>query len=100
MMTKEFELAVAKTMVNKLAAVAAAQSKQLEAMKHVKEVSIERVIFNEPYTIVLWSDNTNTMVRCRGNDVFDKEKGFALAMIKKMMGNTDSYYEVLKKYIK
>jgi len=47
---------------------------------------IERVIFNGPATIVFWSDNTKTIVKCMEGELFDEEKGIAMAFIKKMYG--------------
>lgn len=57
------------------------------------------VIFNNPATIVLWSDGTKTVVKCRDDEEFDPEKGLALALAKKAMGNRYNYYDVFKKYI-
>lgn len=40
---------------------------------------IKDVIFNRPATIVFWADNTKTVVKCSKNDVYDPEKGLAMA---------------------
>lgn len=50
-------------------------------------VNIRKVIFNDPATVVLWSDGTKTVVKCGPDDIFDKEKGLAMAIVKKMAGN-------------
>lgn len=63
------------------------------------ECAITKVIFNDPATIVFWSDNTKTVVKCRDADIFDKEKGLAMAICKKAMGNKGNYYEEFKKWI-
>lgn len=55
---------------------------------------IKDVIFNEPATIIKWCDGTKTVVKCQGGEPFDKEKGLALAFIKKMYGNTGRYNEI------
>lgn len=47
---------------------------------------IKRAIFNEPYTIVLWNDGTKTILKCCEGDTYDKEKGLAMAIIKRMFG--------------
>lgn len=63
---------------------------------------IKNVIFSGPCTIVLWSDGDKTIVRCREDDTFDKEKGLAMAISKKMLGTNSSkssYYDVFKKFI-
>lgn len=51
-------------------------------------IKAERVIFNEPATIVLWSDKTKTVVKCDPNDQYDRMKGVALCYMKKFLGNT------------
>lgn len=64
---------------------------------------IEKVIFNEPATIVFWSDDTKTVVKCDKNDIFDPEKGLAMAVAKKTLGTNASnsdYYDIFKKYLK
>lgn len=61
-------------------------------------VTIKRVIFNPPATIVLWNDGTKTVVKCSENDAFDKEKGLAMAIVKRTNGNTGSYFDVFKEY--
>lgn len=60
---------------------------------------IKKVIFNAPCTIVLWCDDTKTIVRCGEDDIFDPEKGLAIAISKKALGNKGNYYEVFKKWL-
>ncbi len=61
--------------------------------------SIDRVICNDPATIVFWKDKTKTVVKCQDGEPYDAEKGLALAIIKKLCGNTGSYYEIFKKFV-
>lgn len=63
-------------------------------------VSIRKVIFNDPATVVLWSDGTKTVVKCGPEDSFDMEKGLAMAIVKKMAGNDNSFHKVFKQYTK
>ena len=67
--------------------------------KSVSEPSIKKVIFNYPATIVLWSDGSKTVVKCQDGDIYDPEKGLAMAILKKMNGNTGSYYKLFKKWL-
>lgn len=60
---------------------------------------IKNVIFNDPLTIVIWSDGTKTFVKASENDEYDPEKGMALAIAKKTMGNKYSYYDEIRKWI-
>lgn len=67
--------------------------------KH-RNPEIKNVIFNEPATIVFWSDGTKTVVKA-DNEPFDPEKGLAMAVSKKMLGdNKSSYYNIFKIYLK
>lgn len=63
-------------------------------------VSIRKVIFNDPATVVLWSDGTKTVVKCGPEDSFDMEKGLAMAIVKKMAGNDNRFHKVFKQYTK
>ena len=49
---------------------------------------IDRVIFNDPATIILWKDGSKTVVKRSDDDVWDPEKGFCMAVIKKLYGRT------------
>ena len=59
---------------------------------------IEKVIFNDPATIVIWKGGAKTVVKAE-NEPFDPEKGLAMAIAKKALGNQGNYYEVFKKWI-
>lgn len=60
---------------------------------------IKNVIFNDPATIVMWTDGTKTVVKCQDDDVFDPEKGLAMAISKKALGNKGNYCNELKKWL-
>ena len=49
---------------------------------------IDRVIFNDPATIILWKDGSKTVVKRSEDDIWDPEKGFCMAVIKKLYGRT------------
>ena len=61
--------------------------------------NIKDVIFSDRVTVILWKDGTKTMVRAGKRENYDPEKGFAMAVCKKMFGNKGNYYEVFKKYV-
>ena len=61
---------------------------------------IDKVIFNEPATIILWKDGTKTVVKVQDGEPFDKEKGFAMAVLKKMAGNKGNYFNKVKRWVK
>jgi hypothetical protein len=58
-----------------------------------------RVIFNDPATIVLWRDGTKTVVKCRPGEEYDPEKGLAMCIAKKTLGNKGNYYELFKDHL-
>lgn len=62
-------------------------------------LSIKKVIFNDPCTIILWSDKTKTIVKCGEDEEYDSEKGMAMAISKKFLGNKGNYYETFKKWL-
>lgn len=61
---------------------------------------IKQVIFNNPATIVIWKDGTKTVVKAQPGETFDEEKGLALAISKRVLGNRGNYNDVFKRYIK
>lgn len=63
-----------------------------------RRLTITNVIFNDPATIVFWSDGTKTVVKA-DNETFDAEKGLAIAVTKKFFGNKGSYYDEIKKWL-
>ena len=63
-------------------------------------IGIKDVIFHNPATIILWEDGTKTVVKCGENDTYDSEKGMAMAICKKLMGNKGNYNNVFKKWLK
>ena len=59
----------------------------LEDKSKEKRMTIKRVIINEPATIILWEDGSKTVVKCKDGEVFDPEKGIAMAYIKHVLFN-------------
>lgn len=52
---------------------------------------IDKVIFNNPATIVIWANGDKTVVKCDG-EKYDPEKGLAMAITKYLLGNNQGYY--------
>ena len=67
--------------------------------KIIPPMKIKNVIFNDPATIVFWTDGTKTVVKAQDDDVFDPEKGLAMAISKKALGNKGNYCNELKKWL-
>lgn len=61
--------------------------------------AIKDVIFAPPATIVYWSDGSKTVVKCSEKDVFDPEKGLAMAIAKRFGGNKGGYYKEIQNWV-
>lgn len=74
-----------------LNAIFGTKSIKKEEKETTNMFEIKEVIYNDPATIVLWEDGTKTVVKAH-NDKFDPEKGLAMAISKKALGNKHDYY--------
>ena len=74
-------------------------SEHSNIMLRNKSVEITKVIFNNPATIVIWSDDKKTVVKCSIDEAFDEEKGLAMAISKRVLGNKGNYYNEFKKWL-
>jgi len=77
----------------------------MQHMKHIPPTSTslplpENVIFNDPATIVYWDDGTKTVVKCQPGDMFSAETGLTTAMLKKYMGNDNTFNRVINEWLK
>ena len=75
----------------------------VDFVKLVNPFDYEKIIFNNPATIVLWKDGTKTVVKCqtKNGDVYDPEKGIALCFMKKALGNTSrALNDILNKEVR
>ena len=59
------------------------------------QVTPERVIYNDPATIVFWKDGTKTVVKCMEGDTYNPEVGLAMCVCKKLY---DSKYHKFFRY--
>lgn len=67
---------------------------------YIRLPEIKNVIFNGPATIVFWSDGTKTVVKAQDGEIVDYEKGLALAISKRSLGNKGNYYNTFTKWLK
>lgn len=80
------------------AGMLAMNTERKEYNKMFKMDKVKKVIFNPPATIVYWFDGTKTIVKVQDGEIFDKEKGFAMACAKKFFGNKGNYYNEFRKH--
>lgn len=64
-----------------------------------KYFEIKNVIFNDPATIIFWKDGTKTVTKCGEKDIYDPEKGLAMCLAKRALGDKGNYYETFKKWL-
>lgn len=81
------------------------QARAMLNTTHAKEAAamnaavIKNAIFAPPATIVYWSDGSKTVVKCSEKDIFDPEKGLAMAIAKRCGGNKGSYYKEIQHWV-
>ena len=63
----------------------------------LKVPETEKVIFHDPATIVYWKDGTKSVIKCGEEDEYDPEKGFAMAVAKKVYGSYTNFEKQMKK---
>ena len=61
-------------------------------------VSIKRVDFNGPATIIFWDDQTKTVAKCDKEDTYDKAKGFLIAWGKKNAIKKEALIDAIDKW--
>lgn len=61
--------------------------------------NIDRVIFHNPATVVYWNDGTKTVVKCQPGDTFSTETGLMAAMLKRFLGNDNTYNKVINRWL-
>lgn len=57
------------------------------AMERMLGVPPEKVIFSGPATVAIWPSGDKVVAKCSGNDVYDREKGLMMCLLKKTYGS-------------
>lgn len=73
--------------------------REMEETFEMGKFKMRKVVFNDPATIIIWEDGTKTVVKCGKDEIFDPEKGLAMAISKRALGNKGNYYEIFKKLL-
>lgn len=63
-----------------------------------RDIYIKRVIYSEPATVVFWNDGTKTVCKCTYPDVYSKEVGLSLCILKKIYG-VPTFKKLLKDWV-
>lgn len=59
---------------------------ELEEEEQYDYLAFEKIIFNDPATIVIWADGTRTVVKACKGDKFDKGVGLKTALLQRVFG--------------
>lgn len=70
-----------------------------ERKRPIGPLEIEKVIYNDPATIVIWKNGDKTVVKCQPGDIYDPEKGLALCIMKRALGNKGNYNNTFRKWL-
>lgn len=57
---------------------------------------VKSVLFNNPYTTIVWDDNTATVVKVADGEVYDEYMGFTAAYAKGMLGSGNEIKRIIK----
>ena len=61
-------------------------------------LTIKKIMYKPPATIIFWNDGTKTVAVCEKGDVYNRELGFALCVLKKKYGNK-KVHDMFDKYV-
>lgn len=61
--------------------------------------NIKDVIYNNPATIILWSDGTKTVVKCQPCDIYNPEIGLTMCVLKKLCCNKGNFNDIFNKWL-
>lgn len=62
-----------------------------------KELKVTKVIYNNPATIVYFSDGSKSVVKLHPEDTFDKTTGLLMAISKRLLGS-EGLHRALKDF--
>lgn len=71
----------------------------LNIVQKVAAPEVKRIIFNNPATIVFWTDGTKTVVKCCEGEKFSEYYGFLAALGKKVYGSNSTVQRIVKKHM-
>lgn len=60
---------------------------------------IEKVIFNDPATVMLFKDGTKVVVKKKADEEWNPVIGLTMCMAKYACGNDKSFHKIIKKWL-
>lgn len=72
-----------------------------EVLEKTKKINceVDRIIFNQPATIVFWKDGSKTVVKCHGDQTFNPYYGFCAALAKHIYKSNSAVNRMVDKYV-
>lgn len=58
---------------------------------------IKRVIYHKPATVIVWKDGSKSVVKCDEVDEYNKEIGYLLCILKKILPSK-IFYDLLERF--
>lgn len=68
-------------------------------MSDCNRIFITKVVYNDPATVVWWSDGSKTVVRCQKGNTYSPETGLDMAICKKVFGNDGRFNKVFTRWL-
>lgn len=65
----------------------------LESEMSDEKPRLVKLVYNNPYTIAFWSDNTQTKATCLPEDTYSKRRGLFVCRMKKKYGSWTAYQQ-------
>ena len=59
-----------------------------------EDVKIKKIIFNDPATVIYWSDGTKTVVKADEQDEYNKIDGLNFCIVKKFLSSKEYHLYV------
>lgn len=60
---------------------------------------VNRIIFNDPATIVFWKDGTKTVVKVSDSESYSPYYGFLAALAKKIYGSNSAIQRIVRQFL-
>ncbi len=70
----------------------------LNRYRSLPKLNIRKVLFKKPATVIFWSDDTKTVVKCAESDTYNELLGFFICVMTKVLGKKTVHglYDIFK----
>lgn len=78
-----------------VSAISSGASRSLQSLSGIP--SIKKIIYSNPATVILWNDGTKTVAKCDKGDTYNKEIGYLICVLKKVLPKKE-FYKMLNEF--